>query len=427
METTLQHRHRRQASRDSGVAFLWSCLAALALTSCAAGIGVSPSGGTHASPVTVTVSSSADIQIGSLRATVDGVDQTAAFNYDSPGTKSLSARLTLAPGMHTVQATANVWNGYDRRYDPKSAQATFEAGAPGSLALSISPTAVAVVPGASATINLQIVRGGSFTGEVRIGEFDPLYGTGNTTTISIFDSTGTIASAARSDSWAGQRQRTIAARGTLFNGSVAADQPLVFRVAHKPGPIARATLPGRSAGFSLTGPDNKTTLNVDNGPPNAPRFEARFRSPTNSIGATVGFDPGTPATGGAGFCPDGSVGYVISGGSTTTPHTLTLVLFDDVFAKQSYAIPANAPNGPVVTPEVFFSRDCAVVVMVGADTQTQRNFRARVRDWHQARDLCSFAFDAAPTTLQAEVRPPAADNQELRFAVGGQTPPCTVF
>lgn len=46
---------------------------------------------------------------------------------------------------------------------------------------------------------------------------------------------------------------------------------------------------------------------------------------------------------------------------------------------------------------------------------------------HRRRTLCSVAFDAAPTTLQAELLPPVADNQQLRIIVGGQPTICPVF
>lgn len=399
-------------------------LLALALAGCA-NLSVSPSGGKYASPVTVSVSSGADIEIGSLRASVDGVDQTAAFSFARYGTRSLDASLTLAAGMHTVQATANVWNSYDRRYDPKSAQATFEVGPPGSIALAISPAAVAVLPGGAATINLVVTRAGSFAGEVRVSE---AYSVPGETTLSVLDSTGTIAVTARADAVPGDGRRTINASGHLFSGMVSDQQTLTFRIGHRAGVFSRATYAARSAGQSMTGPDNQTTLTVENGPPMGARFEARFRRPSNSLGATVGFEPGAPVVGGAGFCATGSAGFVMSGGSTTGPHALTMVLPDDAFVRIPLApIVASVPNGPVVTPEVFFSRDCAVVITVGADPQLQATYRATAYDMNQRRTLCSLSFNALPSTLQAELLGPIADNQVLRVSVGSQTTTCNVF
>lgn len=403
---------------------LVALLLAAALAGCA-GLSVGPGGGVHPTPVTVSVDAGADIEIGSLRALVDGVDRTSEFQYASPGTQRLYARLNLGPGMHTVQATANVWNGYDRRYYPRSAQATFEAAPGGSLAVSISPTAVAVLPGGAATIGLQITRTGSFTGEVSVGESNPGYGTGNTTTISIFDTTGTIPVAARSDAWAAEVTRTITATGTLFSTFVRDDKPLTFRIGHRAGPFTRATYSARSAGQSAT--QNQVALNVENGPPGGARFEARFRHPSGYPSVVVGFEPGVPLVGGAGFCSTDAVGFVMSGGAANGDHALTLVLFEDVFSRVALAIPASVPNGAVVVPEVFFARDCAVVIMVGADTQTQRAFRAQVYDVHRRRTLCGFAFDAAASTLQAELPAPVGDNQTLRVTIGGQTISCPLF
>jgi hypothetical protein len=104
-----------------------------------------------------------------------------------------------------------------------------------------------------------------------------------------------------------------------------------------------------------------------------------------------------------------------------------LVLFEDVFSRVPLTIPASVPNGSVVTPEVFFSRDCNVVITVGADTQTQRTFRAEAYDVHRGRTLCSVAFDAAGASLQAELAPPAGDSQDLRITVGGQLTTCSLF
>jgi hypothetical protein len=179
----------------------------IALASCTS-LSITPNGGKYPTPVAVSVSASDRIESGSLRVTVDGTDRTAEFG-------SLSASLTLSPGMHTVQATANVWNNYDRRYDPKSAQASFEAGPPGSLAVSISPASVTVVPNGSADISLTVTRGGAFGGNVDIGASYPGSSTSDTTTINPFNSTGTLTVRAPADAQAAELTRQIIATGTL--------------------------------------------------------------------------------------------------------------------------------------------------------------------------------------------------------------------
>lgn len=400
-------------------------LSLCALAGCA-GISVSPNGGKFASPVPVSIYAGADIELGSVHVTVDGVDRSSDFVFSNPGTRGLDASLTLTPGMHVVNATANVWNGLYRRYDPKSASATFEAGAPGGVTLTISPSGVAVLPGGSATTTVTIARNGAFDGNVEVFESDPTYGSGNSTTIVAPGTTATLTSTARTDSWAVNGRRDIYARGKLYDGSVQDIKRLSFRVAHKVGAFTRAGLSAVGAPVTVMSPDNQTTLHVDNGPPNAQRFEARFTRPTNSLGARVGFDPGTPVNGGAGFCASGEFGFVVSGGNTTTPHTVTLVYMDDAYAKIPLTVPATAGNGTVVTPEVYFSRDCTVAITVGADTQTQRAFRATVYDVHQRKNLCSFPYDT-PASLQAELLAPAGDNQTLRVTVDGQANTCPVF
>jgi hypothetical protein len=396
-----------------------------ALAGCA-GISVSPNGGKFASPVSVSIYAGADIEIGSVRVMVDGADQSSAFVFSSPGTRGLDANLTLTPGTHVVSVTANVWNGLYRTYDPKSASATFEAGAPGGVTVNISPTAVALLPGGSVTINVTIARSGAFTGDVEIFDSDPTYGSGTSKTVTAPGTTGTLTSTARTDAWAIDGRRDIYARGKLYDGGLQDVKRLSFRIAHKVGTFTRAGLAAVGAGATVTSPDGQTTLHVDNGAPNTPRFEARFTRPTNSYGARVGFDPGTPVNGGAGFCASGAFGFVISGGSTTTPHTLTLVYMDDAYAKIPLTIPASSGNGAVVTPEVYFSRDCTVAVTVGADTQTQHAFRATVYDVNQRKSFCSLPFDTA-ASLQAELLAPAGDNQILRVTVDGQATSCPTF
>ena len=397
-----------------------------ALAGCAAGISVNPNGGKFASPVGVSIDAGADIELGSVHVEVDNQDQTNAFVFSNPGTRSLSASLQLTPGTHTVSATANVWNGLYRRYDPKSASATFEAGAPGGVTVTISPTAVAVMPGGTATVNVTIARTGAFTGDVEIFESDPTYGSTNPRTVVAPATTGTLTSTARADSWALDGRRDIYARGKLYDGGVQDVKRLSFRVAHKVGTFTRAGLSAVGAPVTVMSPDNQTTLHVDNGPPNGQRFEARFTRPTNSYGARVGFDPGTPVNGGAGFCASGEFGFVVSGGSTTTPHTVTLVYMDDAYAKIPLSVPASSGTGAVVTPEVYFSRDCTVAITVGANTQTSHAFRATVYDVHQRKNICSLPFNT-PASLQAELLPPAGDNQTLRVTVDGQQNNCPVF
>lgn len=391
----------------------------IVLASCTS-LSISPDGGKYPTPVAVSVSASDRIESGSLRVTVDGTDRTAEFG-------SGSATLALSPGMHTVRATANVWNDYDRRYDPNSAEASFEAGPPGSLTLSISPTSVVVAPNGSADISLTVLRSGAFGGNVDISASYPGYSTTDTTTINLFNNTGSLTVRARPDAMAAEFTRQIIASGQLYSTFLRDEKPLRFRIGHRSGPFARATFAARVAGDHAVGPDGQTTLDVDNGPPMTPRFEARFRHPTFTRGAPVGFEPGVPASGGAGFCTTGRTGFVISGGNANTAHTLTLVLFDDVFSLHSFSIPASAPNGAVVTPQVFFSPDCAVLIMVGADVQTQHAFRAQVYDMHRQRMLCSVPFDSPAATLLASLAAPAADNQELRITVDAQTKTCAMF
>ena len=111
--------------------------------------------------------------------------------------------------------------------------------------------------------------------------------------------------------------RQIIASGQLYSTFLRDEKPLRFRIGHLSGPFARATFAARVAGDHAVGPDGQTTLDIDNGPPMTPRFEARFRHPTFTRGVPVGFEPGVPVSGGAGFCTTGRTGFVISAATRT--------------------------------------------------------------------------------------------------------------
>jgi hypothetical protein len=398
----------------------------VALAACAS-LSISPNGEKFASPVTIWVSANADIEIGSLRATVDGADRTAEFNYGSPGLQGLYATLNLATGTHTVEATANVWNSYDRRYDPRSAKATFEAGPPGSLVLNTPvPNAAAVLPGGSTLVSITIARQGSFGGPVHVGASYPGYAFDDSADISIFDTSVGLTFRARPQSGADELTRRIIATGQLFNGSVRDEKPFTFRIGHRVGNFTRATRAARVDGDTATATDG-ATLSVGNGPPNGLRYQARFTHPTYGPGTVVQFDPGTPSAGGAGFCQGSMPGFVISGGNSTTQHKITLVWYQGYSETLPLTLPASAPNNPAVGPEIFFSVDCTMMIMVGADALGQHTFQAVVYDIDRRRTFCTVPFNSPAANLQAQLVAPVADNQNLVVTVDGQNINCPLF
>lgn len=385
-------------------------------------IGVPQPGLTYADPLAVSVSASADIQIGSVVATLDGRDVSSDFVFDSgSGTRSLSAVLQTTPGSHALTVSANVWNGWYRTYDPKSAQVSFTTAQGGSIALTISPQTLTLAPGTSQPIAVSITRGGAFQGDVTVSDG------GSSIVIPAPSTTGTL-NIGVGNAYPGEYARGVSADGRLHASRLYSHHPLRVRVGHQPGPFARALIVASSANQTVLGPDNLTTLSVQNGPPGTPRFEARFRQPTGSLGAPIGFEPGTPVSGGAGFCPRAFSAFVISGGSATVNHTATFLFLDDPLPRIPLAIPATAAaGGAVVEPTLFFSKNCAIVIAIGADTSTQQAFRAQVYDLYRRKLICSIPFNAAPTSLQALLDNPANDNQKLTVTVGGQSTDCLLF
>lgn len=378
---------------------------------------------TYADPLAVSVSASSDIEIGSVRATLDTVDVSGDFVFDT-GRRSLSASLPTMPGPHKLSVSANIWNGWYQRYDPKSTEVSFDTAQGGSLALTISPTMLTLVPGASQNIAVSITRGGAFQGDVEVDS-----GTGTTSiVIPASGQTGSLPVSIGSGAFANEFVAHVNALGTLLNGPVGASQPFTMRIGHASGDFSRAFRAASIANDTATGPDYSTTLTVQNGAPGALRFEARYRRSTGPLGATIGFDPGTPAFGGAGFCPRPLTAFVISGGSTTADHAFTFFNLDDPLPRILLSIPATASaSAAVVEPVLFFSRNCGIAIAVGADTTLQQTFRAQVFDIHRRRLICSIPFSAPPATLQAHLDDPANNNQKLTVTVGGQATDCLLF
>lgn len=376
-------------------------------------------GKTYAAPVRVEVSASADIQNGSLRATLDGTDVSNAFT--SSGSYA-SASLPASPGSHTLEVSANVWNGLWRNYDPRTAKTThFNAGAPGSIDLQLASPVVAIAPGATEQLPVWIGRYGAFTGQVNIhsslGNM-VIYGNAYTGSLPL-----TASSAAR----VGEQNTAVVASGSLYDGTVDDREALKLRYAHRPGLFSPGVVAAKHALDTQVGPDGVTTLIVQNGPPGARRFEARFRKQSTTIVRPIDFDSGTPDFGGGGFCPGGVGGFVISGGSSTAAHEISVLLFEDLDL-QVFSIPATAPGGTnVVQPKLHFSPTCGVVVVIGADTDptTQQAFRAEAFDLLQRKKVCSVASNAPQ--FQAQLLAPAAGNQILRITFGGQPTDCPIF
>jgi hypothetical protein len=378
-------------------------------------------------PIGVSVSGSGNLEASSLHIKIDGVDQTSLFNFTGGPTASTSINFTS--GKHTVDATANVWNTHNNVYDQHTAHAEFEAGPPGSLALAIQPTAVILVPGGSTSVTATITRSGAFAGDVTVAESDPGYATTNVITVPASAGVGTLTVQARADAKVTDNTHAIIASGTLYSDFLRDQKALGFRVGHKTGPFQPGSIVARNALDTAMGPDGQTTVVVQNGAPMKPRFEAKFWRPTWTPGSLVDFDPGTPIVGGAGFCPSGSVGvgYVVSGGSTTVNHTVTFVMIEDVYTQIPLPIAATGQGATVVTPAIYFSSDCSVVIMVGADKSAQHAFSAEVYDLDRRRSLCTMAFDASTPPLQAIMLTPAGNNQLLQLSAGGVTTGCPMF
>jgi len=400
-------------------------LAGLVLAGCGSLSISSPrANGTFPDPVSVTVSASADIEIGSLRATLGGRDVSSSFAFPGSGTRLMTARLAAPPGNHTLDISARLWNSLYRRYEPKAASVSFRSAPGGSLAMAVTPALATLLPGQPVSVQLSVVRGGAFAGDVRVRD----EGGTASATIPAGQTQTTMTFGVPTTHPPGEYRRNFSGSGDLYDDSVFATAALSMRLGYAVGPFVRGPMAALTAGQSGLGPDNLTTVAVQNGPPGGRRFEARFTQPAAYLGPEIGFDPGTPSTGGAGFCARGSLGYVISGGSSdTVPHTVTLLRFDDPFARQVLPVPAAAPGQAVVTPTLLFSNRCDVVVAIGAHPAGTPALQAQVYDILRRRTLCTLPFAGPASALQAVLDAPAAGNQRLRLSAGAQLLDCSMF
>ena len=374
---------------------------------------------TYAAPIRVSISGSGNFEPGSFRATIDGADVTSAFTMSSD---SGVASLALADGDHTLQAFANVWDKHSAAYLARSATvAKFTTGPPGAIDLQIPSPVIAIAPSTTQQLPVWIGRSGAFTGEVNVAT-----ALGGSTIIYGNAYTGSLTPTAPSPARVEVRNTDVVASGSLYSGIVSDREPLTIRLTHRPALLSPATVAVRQALGTAVGPDGVTQLTVQNGPPGARRFEAVFRRNSLAVGSPIGFDPGSPAFGGAGFCPAGEGVFVISGGSASAAHEVSIFLFHDPSDVQTFSLPATASGSVnVIEPKLFFGPACGVIVMTGVDPATPGGFRATAFDLIRKQPLCN-ATSSQPQ-LQAQLLPPVAGNQILSIALGGQQTDCPIF
>lgn len=185
-------------------------------------------------PVSVLIEFS-DTGYSKFSASLDGVDRTSSFALPY---ERATATFTLAPGSHTLTASADVYDKFYRRDIAYNVSSTFTV--PGPTFTLSSGTSVALRRnGGSANLSAIISPVGGFSAPVVLSVPNPPPGiVAGTTTVPAGSTTGQVALTATAGADYGDRTVTLRAQG----GGVAATTTFTLQVFHATGPFAKASL-----------------------------------------------------------------------------------------------------------------------------------------------------------------------------------------
>lgn len=174
------------------------------LGGCGIGFKQPTANSTILSPVTVIVQWSSDLRANTLSVKLDNIDITPQFTVDLVAQEA-SARLSMAPGTHTLGVRGDVLQTFYNQYETRGEDITFTAQGPPPPPLNLSPSSLTVSAGDSGTITID--RGTS---------------TGSPITVTLHPSNATVALGTRAsgtddtiDMAIGESTRTDAIKGVL--------------------------------------------------------------------------------------------------------------------------------------------------------------------------------------------------------------------
>jgi hypothetical protein len=379
------------------------------------------------SPAAVVIQWKPDQTTPALKVTVDGADRTNEFSISASGA---TASLVLPPGQHAIRATAQI---YDPFYQKAIAQdTTVTVTVPGP-DFTISATDVSIARNATGGLAVTVVPSNGFMSPVAVSPgANPTGVTLSGATVTPPATTGSLLlSAAKT---APLSSTTVPLTGT--SGSLMHSTSAKVKVIAAMGPFAQATFAVTVPPANATSPDGTVPLTAVTGSSvaNPSAYVARFGSgaATKDIGYNLGQSVQNNqitnlAFGGAGFCPASLAGFVIAGVGpgvvSNLPYVVTLFDFSsravktvDASSIQPYPLPATVPpNGYYgLDPVVYFSPDCSLAIVVGADALGPTKNAATFIDVTTGRQLGNKTFNGP---LSASVTASGA----LSFTADGQT------
>lgn len=373
---------------------------------------------------------------------LDNAPLTVLFNDTG---NSSAAILTTGLGAHTLVVSGDLTaKGSIATY---SAQSAFTVtaqlpptGGPGGFSVSAAPSDLLVERGKSATTTVTITRIAPFAGAVTLAISAPPTGiAAPSVTIPAGTSTGTITISASAAAVHGKPMLPLT--GTS-SGVANAGTPLKLTVGRETGTFQEAN----PTPYQSNVPQTKTALaggfrvDIAAGGTTLPQpRKATFFRGTQAVGNEIGFTLGPNSTlGGAGFCANTAPvaitrGVVLSGAMPSYPSQNVVTLLDlTATAPQLIEVPTDMTvqrtGGPLISfqPRVFFSRDCTVALVAGANKLGPSNHILRVYDLNSGQPIgAEVTFDTP--VFSALLRNAGAKQEvEIKVDVGGTNPQTVV-
>jgi hypothetical protein len=365
-------------------------------------------------------------------ATFDGAPLPGTFTTSG---KSSVATVTAAVGSHTLVVSGDLMaKGTVATYSATSTFGITSQPPPtGGFSISANPSDLLIERGKSATTTISVTRSPPFAGAVTVALTNPPAGiTMAPVTTMGPTATVTIATAAA----AAHGKVTLAVGGTAA-GVPNAGTPLRVTVGREPGPFAEAN----PTPYTSTLPSSKSALaggfrvDIATGAPSLPQpRKATFYRGTVTVGNEIGFTLGpTSNLGGAGFCANSlplaiTRGVVLSG-ALPGYASQNVITFVDLTVTAPRQIEATAEmtvqhtsTSPLITfqPRVFFSRDCTLALVAGANKLGPSQHVLTVYDLISGQPIgAEVPFETA--TFSALVRT-AGTRQEVEILVDTGAP-----
>ncbi|MFI4941790.1 MAG: hypothetical protein ACHP85_00910 [Burkholderiales bacterium] len=312
------------------------------------------------------------------------LDGTAITPTFTSATKSVVANIITGLGSHTLLVSGDLAaKGTIGSY---SATSTFTV-APlppptGGFSLSANPTDLLIERGKSATTTVTVTRSAPFTGAVTVGLSSPPTGiTAPSVTVPAGATTAMLTISAAATALHGKPMVGVLGTAT---GVSSAGTPLRITVGRETGAFAEAT----PSPYLSSLPSSKTALagafrvDIATGAPTLPQpRKASFFRAAQAVGGEIGFTLGPVSNvGGAGFCantlPVAITRGVVLSGALPGRASQNVVTFLDltVNAPVLMEVPTDmnvqqTATGPFILfqPRVYFSRDCTLALVAGAN------------------------------------------------------------